>query len=198
VSASNLGVAHIAWESHRLRRRSHVGAGEQPGWASKLHHEDVAMAVQGRVGRETARQVAPELVQSWAPLKKAPKVERREAAPHTPPPLTSPLLVSPIQPPGPRLQNHLAPPRIFRHPPNQCPSSPPPNRALAHQRTLSRIPISSDHLLTLASPLGCRRRFSSPEKANSFDVRGRSSTNGAHPSEREQTHPTADGGRIHI
>jgi hypothetical protein len=98
--------------SHRLRRWGHVGAGEQPGWTSKLQHEDVAMAVQGTVGREAARQVAQELVQSWPPLEKAPKVERRDAAPHTPP-LTCPLLLSPIHPPGPRLQNHLAPPRIF-------------------------------------------------------------------------------------
>jgi hypothetical protein len=130
--------------SHRLRRRGHVGAGEQPGWTSKLHHEDVAMAVQGTVEREAAQQVAQELVQSWPPLEKAPKVEPRDAAPHTPPPLTCPLLLSPIQPPGPRLLNHLAPPHIFQHPPKQCPSSPPPSliNELSHKSPLP-VTISS-------------------------------------------------------
>jgi hypothetical protein len=129
--------------SHRLRRWGHVGAGEQPGWTSKLQHEDVAMAVQGTVGREAARQVAQELVQYGLPWKKPQKWNAETLLPTLL--LLSPVpSSSPIQPPGPRLQNHLAPPHNFRHPPNQCPSSPPPSliNELSH-KSLLPVTISS-------------------------------------------------------
>jgi hypothetical protein len=50
-----------------------------------------------------------------------------------------PLSTTPNQPPGLRLQNHLASPRIFRHPANQTPSSPPPNRFPAPRSLINKL-----------------------------------------------------------